>query len=91
MPWNFESAGVYQILSRATTASGATQPSEHDSLNGGYLINFSPPITIEVTAGDTAIPLEAAQTLLYDMNAFAESNADLPLDLDLEFSEGAGI
>ena len=30
-------------------------------------------------------------TLLYDMNAFAEESARLPLDVELEFSGGAGI
>ena len=32
-----------------------------------------------------------ADALLYDMNAFAEVNARLPLDVHLEFSHGAGI
>jgi hypothetical protein len=29
--------------------------------------------------------------LRYDMNAFAEANVRRPLDVDLEFSLGAGI
>jgi hypothetical protein len=29
--------------------------------------------------------------LLYDMNAFAEENARLPLDVDLAFTGGEGI
>jgi hypothetical protein len=30
-------------------------------------------------------------SLRYDMNAFAEANARRPLDVDLDFSLGAGI
>jgi hypothetical protein len=32
-----------------------------------------------------------SEALRYDMNAFAEANARRPLDVDLEFSSGAGI
>jgi hypothetical protein len=32
-----------------------------------------------------------SELLLYDMNAFAEANARLPLDVELEFGVGEGI
>ena len=90
--WNVREAGSYRLLSRAVSASGRTQPSEHDPLLGGYMIHFSRPIEVQVQ------PLPAAdmarsdgQTLLYDMNAFAEVNASLPLDVHLEYNLGAGI
>lgn len=90
--WDVRVPGNYQLLARATAASGRVQPGDHDPLLGGYMIHFSRPIPVRVeartsrdaTAGD-------ADVLRYDMNAFAEANARLPLDLDLEFTSGAGI
>jgi hypothetical protein len=32
-----------------------------------------------------------AATILYDMNAYAEENTRLPLDVELEFTGGGGI
>jgi DMSO/TMAO reductase YedYZ molybdopterin-dependent catalytic subunit len=90
--WDVRDAGSYQLVSRATSASGRTQPVEHDPLLGGYMISFSRPIPVRVerrTAIDAT--LANADALRYDMNAFAEANARLPLDVDMEFSYGAGI
>lgn len=90
--WNVSEAGSYELLSRAISVSGQRQPTEYDPLYSGYMIHFSRPIPVRVesrpgkdaAAGD----LDALQ---YDMNAFAEANARRPLDVDLEFSLGAGI
>ncbi len=90
--WNVEAAGPYELLSRATSISGRMQPTEYDPLYSGYMIHFSRPIPVRVesrpsrdaAAGDI-------DSLRYDMNAFAEANARRPLDVDLEFSLGAGI
>lgn len=43
-----ESRGIYTLRSRATDASGHTQPMEHDRNRGGYMINFCLPVEIEV-------------------------------------------
>jgi hypothetical protein len=90
--WNVREAGNYSLVSRAVSASGRTQPAEHDPLLGGYLIYFSRPIsvTVEARAGKDAV-VGDAEALRYDMNAFAEANARRPLDIDLEFTLGAGI
>jgi len=90
--WKVERAGSHSLLSRATSASGRLQPREHDPLLGGYMIHFSRAIPVRVesrTAG--AVTWGDVEALRYDMNAFAESNARLPLDVDLQFSHGAGI
>jgi DMSO/TMAO reductase YedYZ molybdopterin-dependent catalytic subunit len=90
--WDARQAGSYQLLARATSAGGRVQPTDHDPLLGGYMIHFSRPIPVRVesrAARDAT--LGDADVLRYDMNAFAESNARLPLDVDLEFSLGAGI
>jgi DMSO/TMAO reductase YedYZ molybdopterin-dependent catalytic subunit len=42
--------GRYTLLSRATDASGATQPEKHDPNHGTYVINH--PLPIEVFVGD---------------------------------------
>ena len=90
--WDVQSAGSHALQSRATSTSGRVQPAEHDPLLGGYMIHFSRPIGVRVesrTGGD-ALPGDS-EALRYDMNAFAEANARRPLDVDLEFSSGAGI
>jgi DMSO/TMAO reductase YedYZ molybdopterin-dependent catalytic subunit len=90
--WDVQVAGPQSLLSRAISGSGRVQPTEHDPLLGGYLIHFSRPIPVRVeprTAQDAA--RGDVDVLRYDMNAFAESNARLPLDVDLEYSLGAGI
>jgi hypothetical protein len=90
--WTVERPGDYTLLARATTSSGQTQPEQYDPRYNGYRIHFSRPIPIRVEprpAGD-AVPGDA-DLLRYDMNAFAEANARLPLDVDVEFSLGAGI
>jgi hypothetical protein len=64
----------------------------HDPLHGGYLIHHSRPIPVRVAAGQVARAEHAdLGALLYDMNAYAEENRRLPLDVELELSGGAGI
>jgi DMSO/TMAO reductase YedYZ molybdopterin-dependent catalytic subunit len=85
--WETATAGSYTLLSRAISASGVEQPLQHEPLNGGYLIHHSRPLAVRVEAARPA----DADLLLYDMNAFAEANAQLPLDIELEFAGGEGI
>jgi DMSO/TMAO reductase YedYZ molybdopterin-dependent catalytic subunit len=90
--WEVKQPGSYQLVARAASASGRVQPREHDPLLGGYMIHFSRPIPVEVAAVPaTEASFASADVLRYDMNAFAEANAQLPLDVDLEYSYGAGI
>lgn len=90
--WNVQSPGTYEILSRATSAGGRTQPSDYDPLYCGYMIHFSrgTRVRVESRTGQDAASGDH-EALRYDMNAFAEANARRPLDVDLEFSLGAGI
>jgi DMSO/TMAO reductase YedYZ molybdopterin-dependent catalytic subunit len=90
--WQPGQTGTYTLLARATSASGKLQPREHDPLNGGYLIHFSRPRHVQVLDKTPAVAeAMAPDVMLYDMNAFAEANAIAPLDVELEFSLGAGI
>ncbi|MGH7170010.1 MAG: molybdopterin-dependent oxidoreductase [Gemmataceae bacterium] len=90
--WEIAEPGDYSLLTRAVSASGQVQPSRHDLHNGGYLIHHSRPIPLRVQAG---MPAQAqrgdVETLLYDMNAYAEENTRAPLDVELEFAAGGGI
>jgi DMSO/TMAO reductase YedYZ molybdopterin-dependent catalytic subunit len=90
--WEVADAGRYEIAARAVSAGGHAQPDGHDPLLGGYMINFIRPRRVRVDAErrSTARPADA-QTLLYDMNAFAEQNTRFPLDVEMEFTGGAGI
>jgi DMSO/TMAO reductase YedYZ molybdopterin-dependent catalytic subunit len=90
--WNAREAGSFEILSRATTTNGTQQPTDYDPNYCGYMIHFSRPIPVRVESHvSTDVAASNADVLRYDMNAFAEANARRPLDVDLEFSLGAGI
>jgi DMSO/TMAO reductase YedYZ molybdopterin-dependent catalytic subunit len=91
-PWEVARPGAYTLLARAVSAGGQKQPMEHDPLRGGYLIHFCRPVTVRVeAAGAVAVGHADYETILYDMNAFAEANSRRPLDVDLEFMAGDGI
>lgn len=90
--WEIATPGDYSLVARATSWSGQVQPAAHDPLHGGYMIHHSRPIGIHVQAvHKTAVPVGDPQAYLYDMNAFAEENQRLPLDVTMEFSVGEGI
>ncbi len=92
--WEVAEPGAYALLARATSATGETQPLEHDVLRGGYMINFARPRHVRVGAQPAPARAEAYRdiaALVYDMNAFAEANAAAPLDVYSEFVEGGGI
>jgi len=85
--WEVAAPGSYALLARAQAADDQVQPLQHDLHNGGYLIHHSRPTHVRVEA----VRPHDAELLLYDMNAFAEANARLPLDVELEFGLGEGI
>jgi DMSO/TMAO reductase YedYZ molybdopterin-dependent catalytic subunit len=89
--WEADAPGDYTILVRATSSGGRVQPSEHDTLNGGYLIHHCRPLCLRVAANRFAAGIVNAETILYDMNAHAEEKMRLPLDVAMEFSFGEGI
>jgi DMSO/TMAO reductase YedYZ molybdopterin-dependent catalytic subunit len=90
--WEVAQPGPYELVSRAVSQSGKVQPTEHDPLNGGYLIHHSRAMCVRVESArrsqDQTGDLNA---LFYDMNAFAEENHRLPLDVELIFMGGEGI
>jgi DMSO/TMAO reductase YedYZ molybdopterin-dependent catalytic subunit len=89
--WEVEKPGDYTVLVRAASAGGEVQPCHHDPLNGGYCVHHSRPLTVRVTGPRRHEAPADADTLLYDMNAFAEENRRRPLDVDLVFAAGEGI
>lgn len=90
--WEVSTPGEYALVARATSLAGRVQPASHDPLLGGYLIHFSRVREVNVEPQMRSQDQSADQeTLLYDMNAFAEANVRRPLDVELEVSEGAGI
>jgi DMSO/TMAO reductase YedYZ molybdopterin-dependent catalytic subunit len=90
--WEVAEPGRYTVLSRAVSASGQVQPVEHEPLHGGYLIHHSRPVTVQVGVAHVhPPPRDDGDALLYDMNAYAEENARLPLDVEMVFGEGEGI
>lgn len=90
--WEVAESGEYDLVARATSASGQVQPTRHDALNGGYLIHHSRPVPVRVAKAlrSQAGPSDA-DLVMYDMNAYAEANSRFPLDVELEFAGGEGI
>ena len=89
--WEADSPGEHTVLVRATSSGGRVQPADHDPFYGGYLIHHSRPLSLRVAAFHRAADYAHAQTIMYDMNAYAEENMRLPLDVEMEFSAGEGI
>ncbi len=90
--WEVAEPGEHVLLARATSAGGRVQPVRHDPLNGGYLIHHSRPVEVRVTSRHVVRASHAdLESLVYDMNAYAEENMRFPLDVELEFSGGGGI
>jgi len=90
--WEVVEPGNYSLLVRATSTSGHVQPVEHDPLLGGYLIHATRPIGVRVEgARQSQEERSNWDTLLYDMNAYAEENSRVPLDVEMEFAGGEGI
>jgi DMSO/TMAO reductase YedYZ molybdopterin-dependent catalytic subunit len=90
--WEVATPGEYALLCRATSAKGHVQPTQHDPLHGGYLIHHTRAVPIRVEAGQRSHAQPAdIDTLLYDMNAYAEENTRFRLDVEMEFSAGEGI
>jgi DMSO/TMAO reductase YedYZ molybdopterin-dependent catalytic subunit len=90
--WEVAEPGEYALVCRAISSSGHVQPVEHNPLHGGYLIHHSRPIPVRVEAAQRSQAQRAdMDTLLYDMNAYAEEMSRVQLDVALEFSAGEGI
>jgi DMSO/TMAO reductase YedYZ molybdopterin-dependent catalytic subunit len=90
--WEVAEPGEYSLLARANSTSGRAQPLEHDPLHAGYVIHCSRPTAVRVAGARRSQPLRSdLDTLLYDMNAYAEENRRFPLDVEMEFAGGEGI
>jgi DMSO/TMAO reductase YedYZ molybdopterin-dependent catalytic subunit len=90
--WEVPTPGEYQLLSRAISIAGQIQPTRHDPLLEGYLINFSRPTTVNVDANHSSQDLLGDWTSLRrEMTEVARERAALPLDAEMEFISGAGI
>jgi len=90
--WEAARPGEHELMARAKSASGRIQPLAHEPLNGGYMIHFVRPMAVRVESAPRAAAQRAdVETLLYDMNAFAEENRRFPLDVEMECAAGAGI
>jgi DMSO/TMAO reductase YedYZ molybdopterin-dependent catalytic subunit len=90
--WEVAEAGDYSLLVRAEAEDGVVQPLQHDPLHGGYMIHHSRPTKVNVEGTRRSHAQRSdLDTLLYDMNAYAEENMRFPLDVEMEFAGGGGI
>jgi hypothetical protein len=44
--WKISTPGTHQLMARAVSGNGQAQPAHHDSLRGGYMINFVRPLHV---------------------------------------------
>lgn len=90
--WEVAAPAEYTLVSRAISAWGQIQPSRHDPLCGGYLVNFSRPSPVYIDASRRSQELTGnREALLGEMHALAEERSRLRLDVELELTQGAGI
>ena len=90
--WETAVPGEYTLLSRAISEDGHVQPMDHDYDRGGYLLNFSRPISVRVDAGRLSQDFVGdIAKLQRDMAAIARERSSRPLDAEIEFMSGAGI
>ncbi|MBI3821131.1 MAG: sulfite oxidase [Planctomycetes bacterium] len=90
--WENAEPGTYSLLARTTSTGGRMQPMEYDALNLGYQIDFCRPIPVRVAAATrTYAEIGNLDALLFDINAYAEENVRMPLDVDAQYSAGGGI
>ncbi len=89
--WDVDAAGGYTLLARATSSGGRVQPMEHDPHDGGYHIHHARPRVVRVAGQSRQPEYSDAAMIMYDMNAFAEENMRLPLDVEMAFTAGEGI
>jgi DMSO/TMAO reductase YedYZ molybdopterin-dependent catalytic subunit len=90
--WEVARPGKYALLSRAVSVTGKTQSTRHDTMLGGYMIQHSRPVHVQIEGVQRSLAQWSdLDTLFYDMNAYAEENSRRPLDVELEFAGGEGI
>jgi DMSO/TMAO reductase YedYZ molybdopterin-dependent catalytic subunit len=92
--WEVNRPKDYQLICRATSAAGETQPAEHDPLRGGYMINFVRPHPVRViSTGRAQDSWGDAVSRLDEMAHAAEELAHKRLDVEMDagFTDGAGI
>jgi DMSO/TMAO reductase YedYZ molybdopterin-dependent catalytic subunit len=90
--WEQPRPGSYTILARARSKSGHVQPTEYDPLFAGYMIHFSRPLIVQLTADTrSAARTGNVEALMFDINAYAEENRRMALDVDVQYCEGSGI
>jgi DMSO/TMAO reductase YedYZ molybdopterin-dependent catalytic subunit len=83
--WSVEQPGAYELRSRARSATGESQPAEHDPLCGGYVIHFVHPQRVRVAvAGHAEEARGDAASLLAEMAREAEEMARRRLDVEME-------
>lgn len=90
--WETAAPGEYTLLARAISQDGHVQPMDHDYDRGGYLINFSRPINVQLDAGKLSHDFVGdVAKLQREMAAIARERSHQPLDADIELMSGAGI
>jgi len=90
--WEVSEPGDFSVLARTTSTDGRVQPMEYDPLYLGYQIDFCRATPVRVAAATrTYAEIGNLEALLFDINAYAEENKRLPLDIEAQYNAGGGI
>ena len=92
--WDVDRPEDYNLVCRASSAWGQSQPDSHDPLRGGYMINFTRPHAVHVVSeGRAQDSWGDATSRLDEMTRAVEELSHKRLDVDLDYglTDGAGI
>ena len=88
--WDVSGSGERSLLARAISSGGRIQRADYDPLCDGYLVSMSRPVTVRIDpARARSQPHDVP--LRDEVRERMEERARLPLDLEIELTEGAGI
>jgi len=92
--WHVSQPGKYELMCRATSDSGQSQPDSHDALRGGYMINFTRPHSVSIVPeGRAHDSWGDATSRLAEMTRAGEELSHKRLDVEMHYglTDGAGI
>jgi len=92
--WRVSQPGKHELMCRATSDLGESQPDSHDALRGGYMINFTRAHSVSIVPeGRAHDSWGDATSRLDEMTRAVEELSHKRLDVDMHYglTDGAGI
>ncbi len=92
--WDASRPGEYSLMCRTTSTAGESQPATHDTLRGGYMINFVRAYPVKVVGTGRVVEswgdaISRSDVMSHQAEEFAHKRLDI--ELNSEFTDGGGI